>query len=109
VGGVVAVGIAGEDLIDRLGEEGLGGVLDVLGGAGVGEPAGQLGNDTQGLLQGADGQQPGIGDDAAAIEGDVELLRADGPQGKVAVQVVGHDLEPPHGSKLLVKHSLDSA
>jgi hypothetical protein len=39
----------------------------------------------------------------------VELLEADVPQGKVGVRFGGHECEPPHWSKLLVKHSLDSA
>jgi hypothetical protein len=102
-------GVAGEDLIDLLGEEGFHGVRDVLVGAGVGEPSGEFGEDAQGLLQGADGAEAGVGDEAAAVEGAVELLRAEVPQGKVSIRFAGHGREPPHGSKLLVTHSLDSA
>ena len=81
--GVVVVGVAGQDRVDLLGEEGFGGVVDELGGAGVGESRGQVGDDAQGAFQGADGEQAGVGDDAAAVESDVELLRAEVPQGKV--------------------------
>ena len=52
------------------------------------------------LLQGADGEQAGVGDDASAVEGDVNLLRTEVPQGKVRFPFGRHDLEPPHGSKL---------
>ena len=38
----------------------------------------------KGLLQGADGEEAGIGDDAAAVESDEELLRTEVPEGKVA-------------------------
>ena len=79
--GVVAVGVAGQDLVDLLGEQGLGGVMDELGGARVGKSLGQIGDDPEGLLQGADGQQPGVGDDASAVEGDVDLLRTEIPRG----------------------------
>ena len=63
----------------------------------------------QGPLQGTDGQQAGIGDDAAAVEGDVELLRTEVPKGKVTILLLRHDLEPPHEPKLLNTHNLDSA
>ena len=56
-----------------------------------------------------DSEEASIGDEAAAVEGDVKLLRTDVPQGKVLIRLLNHELEPPHGSKLLVKHSLDSA
>jgi hypothetical protein len=35
---------------------------------------GEVGDDAQGFFEGTDGEQSGIGDDASAIEGDVELL-----------------------------------
>jgi hypothetical protein len=107
--GIVKVGTARQDLIDLPGEESFDRVLDVLGGAGSGESLGQIGDDPQGFFQGADGEQAGIADDATAVESDLNLLRADSPQGKVLIAFAGHDHEPPHGSKLLVKHSLDSA
>ena len=72
--GVVAVGVTGQELIDLLSEQGLDGVMDELGGAGVGESLGQVGDDPQRLLQGADGEQSGVGDDASAVESDVNLL-----------------------------------
>ena len=40
--GVIAVGIAGEDLIDLLREDGFLGMDDLLGGTGVGEPPGEI-------------------------------------------------------------------
>ena len=106
--GVVAVGIAGQELIDLLGEEGLGRVMNELGGAWVGESLGQVGDDPQGLLEGADGEQAGVGDDASPVEDDVDLLRAEIPEGKVRMPLGRHDLKPPHGSKLFGKYSLDS-
>jgi hypothetical protein len=45
----------------------------------------------------------------AAVEGEVQLLRADVGQGRVLSAFAGHEGEPPYGSKLLVKHSLDTA
>jgi hypothetical protein len=54
--GIVGVRVAGQDLVDFLREERFGRVLDVLGGAGIGEPFRQFGNDPQGLLQSSDRQ-----------------------------------------------------
>ena len=93
--GIVVVGVAGQDLVDFLSEQRFGGVLDVLGRAGIGKPFGQLGNDPQRFFQSADRQQAGIRDDAPAIESNMDLLRADLPQGKVQFWFAGHDLEPP--------------
>jgi hypothetical protein len=107
--GVVAVGVTGQDLVDGLGEEGLGGVRDVPGGAGVRQAPGQLRDDAQGLLQRPHGEQAGIADEATASKADVQLLRAHLAQGKVRFLSADHELEPPHGSKLLGKYSLDSA
>ena len=56
---------------------------------------GAVGNHPQGPFQGADGEQAGIGDEAAALEIDEELLRAEVPQGKVVVIFGSHELEPP--------------
>jgi len=81
--GVVAVRIAGEDLVDLLRQEGFGGMVDVLRRAGIGQPLGECGNDPQGLFHGADREQASIRDDAAAIETQMELLRTDLPQAKV--------------------------
>src|SRR5262249_14683914 len=107
--GVIAVRVASQELVDGLGEQGLGGVLDVLGGAGIRQPLGQVSDDAQRLLQGADSEQARIGDDAAAVKSDVQLLRADVPQGKVRFSFTDHDREPPQDAKLLGKHSLDTA
>ena len=106
---VIEVGIAGQDLVNGLGEDRLGGMFDVLGGAWVGETLGQIGDDPQGFFQGPDAEQTCIGDQATAVKGQGKLLRADVPQGKVWIGLLNHELEPPHGSKLLEKHSLDSA
>jgi len=107
--GVVVVGVAGEQGVDLLGKEGLDGVVDVLGGARVGELSGEVSDDAQGPLQGPHGEQPGVGDEAAAVKGNLELLRSEVPQGKVSVRFRDHEREPPHESKLFVTHSLDSA
>jgi len=68
--GVIKIRVAGQDLVDRLGEEGFGGMVDELGRARVGEAGGQVGDDAQRALEGADGQEAGIGNQAAAVEGD---------------------------------------
>jgi hypothetical protein len=81
--GVIEVGIAGQDVIDRLREKGFRGVLDAWGRAGIGQSRGQVGKDAQGLLPSVNGEESGIGDETAPVEGDVPLLRAEGPQGKV--------------------------
>jgi hypothetical protein len=70
---------------------------------------GQAGEDAQRLLQGANGEQAGGGDDRWAVESDVERLRAEVPEGKVAVRFGDQDREPPQASKRLAKSSLDSA
>ena len=77
--GVVGVGVAGEELVDLLGEQGLHGVVDELGGARVGQACGEIGEDAEGPFEGADGQQSGVGDEASALKIDVELLRAEIP------------------------------
>jgi len=103
------VGVAGQEGVDLLGQDRLDGVADEPRGARVGQSPGQVGEDAQGPLQGADGEQPGIGDDAAAVEIDEELLRAEVPQGKVVVALGSHDREPPQWSKLLTSQGLDTA
>jgi hypothetical protein len=70
---------------------------------------GEVGDDARGLLQGADGEESGIGDEATAVEGQVQLLCADVPEGKVRIGLRDHEPEPPQWSKLLGKHSLDTA
>jgi hypothetical protein len=107
--GIIEVRVAGQDLIDGLREQRLGRVFDQPGRARVGESLGQVGDDAQRFLQGADGEETGIGDDAATVESSVQLLRADVPEGKVGFPFDDHDREPPHDAKLLVTHSLDSA
>jgi hypothetical protein len=56
--GVVMVGIAGEQGIDFLGEDGLDRVVNVFGGARVGQKLGEAGDDAQGPFEGADGEEP---------------------------------------------------
>ena len=84
-------------------------MADEQGVARVGQAVGQVGQDAQGAVQGADGHQASIGDDRPLVESDLQLLPAEVPQGKVSLLLIGHGLEPPHVSKLLVKHSLDTA
>src|SRR5262249_28610046 len=107
-GGVVAVGVAGQQLVDQLGEQGHGGVGAVLDRARVGEGFGQAGEYAQAAVQGADGQQAGVGDDAGAVEGDADLLRADRIEGKVGGSSGDHELGPPYWSKISCDKALDS-
>ena len=107
--GVVTVGVAGQQLVDLLGQETLGRVADEQRVAWVGQAGGQIGQDAQGAIQGADGHQAGVGDDRPLVEGNLQLLPAEVPQGKVSLLLVAHGLEPPQGSKLLAIHSLDTA
>jgi hypothetical protein len=83
--GIVVVGVSGEQGVDLLGEEGLGGMVDEVGGSWVGKPGGQIGDDAEGSFEGADGEESGIGDEASGLERDVELLRSEVPEGKLAV------------------------
>ncbi len=71
--GVLKTGVAGQNLVNRLREDGLGRVFDKLGRAWIGQAFGQLGDDAQGLLQGADGEQASVGDEATAVEGELQL------------------------------------
>jgi hypothetical protein len=49
--GVIAVGIASQDLVDLLDQEGLGRVGDELLGAGVGETLGEIGQEAELLVE----------------------------------------------------------
>jgi hypothetical protein len=106
---VVVVGVAGEQGVDLLGQEGLDGVADEERGPWVGESLGEVGDETPGAFQGADGEEAGIVTDAAAGEIDEELLRAHVPPGKVVAAFRCHDLGPPQWSKLLTSQDLDTA
>src|SRR5215471_15434260 len=70
---------------------------------------GQIGQDTQGAVQDADGHEAGVGNEGSLREGNFQPLLADVPQGTVSLLLVAHDVEPPQISKLLVTHSLDTA
>jgi hypothetical protein len=107
--GVVAVGTAGEDLVDLLGQEGAFGVVDELGGTGIGQAGREVVEDAQGAFQGTDLQQASVGDDRIDVENDVDRLRGDIRQDKVIQRCRDHDLEPPQNPKLLGKHSLVTA
>ncbi len=100
--GVVAIGVIGHDLIDLLGQEGFAGVFDVLLGARVGEALRQLGQDAQALVEFAQRQQSGIGDELATVESDRDLLLAEVPEGKLIRTGCGHDLKPPCRCKWIV-------
>jgi hypothetical protein len=104
--GVVVVGVAGEQGVDLLGQQRLDGVTDELGGAWVGQLRGEVGDDAERAFQGADGEQSGVADDAAALEIDQELLRAEVPQGKVVNVFGSHELEPPQLVKCLTLQHL---
>jgi hypothetical protein len=107
--GIVAVRVAGQALVDGLRKQRLGGMRDELGGARVWQTLGQVSDDAQGLLQGADGEEAGIADDAAAVGSYAQPSRADVPQGEVQISFAYHDREPPQDAKLLGKHSLARA
>ena len=74
--GVVAVGVAGEELVDLLHQQGLQRVFDVLGGARVGQASGEVGQDAEGHVEFADGEEAGVLDETAGLEIDDERLRA---------------------------------
>jgi len=104
--GVVVVGVAGEQGVDLLSEERFDGVTDEFGGAWVRQLRGEVGDDAERAFQGADGEESGVGDDAAALEIDEELLRAEVPQGKVVNAFGSHELEPPQMVKCLTSQHL---
>ena len=54
--GVVAVGVASEDLVDLQHQQGFQRVRDILGGARVGQSSGQVGQDTEGYVEFANGE-----------------------------------------------------
>jgi hypothetical protein len=81
--GVVAVGLAGENLVDLLGQEGFAAGGDEFLGAGIGKALGDVGQDAEFMVEQADGQEAGIGDDATALEIEGDLLPADVPKGKL--------------------------
>ena len=81
--GIVAVGVAGLKLVDLLGQQGLGGMGAVLERTGVGKEFGQAREHAEAAVEVADGQQPHVGDDAWAVEGDLELLRTGVIQGNM--------------------------
>ena len=79
------------------------------GGARVGKLRRQVGQDAQRPFQGAEGQEAGVGDERSLVEGDFQRWPAYRPQGKGSLLLGAQDREPPHVSKLLVQHSLDTA
>ena len=99
--GVVAVGIAGQDLIDVLGEQGLARVGHELLGPGVGQAPGDLAQHAQFPVEQPQGQQPGVADDPTPLEIRGDLLRAEVPEGKLVATTCGHDLEPPWYSEVV--------
>jgi hypothetical protein len=100
--GVVAVGVVGQDLVDLPGEDLLDGVGDELLGARVGQAAGQVGQLTQALIEVADGQQTGVGDDVRSVEGNSDWLPVHFGQAKVRGVTRCHQNRPPWISKWLV-------
>jgi hypothetical protein len=89
--GVVGVGITGEELIDVLGEEILSGVGDEGLVARIRKTLGEVGEKAEAFLEGAQGQQSGIFDELAAVEGDSDLLPVEGPEVKVRRTVCRHE------------------
>src|SRR5207237_7811892 len=81
--------------VDLLSEDGLDRVLDEQGRAWVRQQGREVGDDAQGPFEGADGEQSGVGNDAAALEIDKQLLPAEVPQVKVVGRLQNHELEPP--------------
>jgi hypothetical protein len=64
--GVVAIGIASEELVDELNEQRLQGVVDVQGRTGIGQTARQVRDDTKGHVELTDDEQAGVFDQAAS-------------------------------------------
>lgn len=89
--GVVATGVAGEELIDELDQQRLQGVADVARRTGIGEAPGQIGQDAKTNVEGANDEQAGVLDEAAGGEVHLQWLRADGPGHTVRLLACGHD------------------
>ena len=91
--GVVAIGVAGQDLVDLLGQELFLGVGDELLSAGIGQTSGQVGEIAELAVEVAQGQQAGVGDDGGSIEGDVDWLTMEVGEGKVRGTAWGHGVQ----------------
>src|SRR5262249_7396918 len=89
--GVVAVGVVGEDLVDLLGEDLFGGVGDEGLSAGGGGAAGEVGEIAEVLVEVADRQQSGVGDEVGGVEGDRNGLPVDVGERKVRGVVGCHE------------------
>jgi hypothetical protein len=74
---VVAVGVAGQDLIDLLRENPLRRMHDEQLIAGVRQPPSGFGQDAEFQIELANRQQPGVADHIAAVEGHGDLLPPD--------------------------------
>ena len=97
--GVIGIGVASEELIDLLGEQGLGRVGDVLAGARVGQEGGQASEHAQAAVEGADSEQAGVRDDLWAVESEQYRLRVSALQDNLRGNSSDHELEPPYVSK----------
>jgi hypothetical protein len=100
--GVVAIGIAGEDLIDLLRQQRFAAVGNHLRGARVGKALSERGSDSQFLVEQPQRQQTGIRDHPSA-KVHRDLLSAQIPEGKLLRTVCRHDPEPPCITKWLVQ------
>jgi hypothetical protein len=65
--GIVAIGIAGEDLVELLGQQGFAAVGDEFVDAGIGPSLSDVGQDAELSVEQSQGQESGIADDRAAI------------------------------------------
>ena len=89
---VVVIGVAGEQGVDLLGEDGFDEVADELGGREV-VRRGRRGCPRD--VRGRRTARSPASDEATTLEINEKLLRAEIPQGKVFGSVDNHDLEPP--------------
>lgn len=105
--GVVAVGIAREDLIDLLSQDGFLRVGDELLCPWIGQALGQVSDQAELPLKIPQRQQSCVADHSPAIRASGNLLLADLPEGKLLGTLRPHDLEPPCQAKWYYSCNLD--
>jgi hypothetical protein len=77
--GVIAIGVAGQDLVHLLGEQRFTGMHDEVLSPRIGQPLGQHRQNAELLVEFAHAQETGIGDNAASLKSDRDLLRTEVP------------------------------
>src|SRR5207245_2612181 len=92
--GVIAIGITSEDLVDSLGENGLARMGHERLRPRIRQSCGNGTDDSQFLVEPAQGQKTRIADHAATLKIHGYLLCAQVPEGKLLRTVCRHDLEP---------------